>query len=60
MHMWNLNIYFVIDTDVKIVSLREPEVVILNNDPYERVYKEFACWTSCVEEKYQYASIAVL
>ena len=38
--MWNLNIYFVIDTDVKIVSFREPEVVILNNDPYERVYKD--------------------
>ncbi|KAG2627184.1 hypothetical protein PVAP13_3KG228020 [Panicum virgatum] len=26
--------------DVKIVSFREPEVVILNNDPYERVYKD--------------------
>ena len=38
--MWNLNIYFVIDTDVKIVSFREPEVVILDNDPYERVYKD--------------------
>ena len=40
--MWNLNIYFVIDTDVKIVSFREPEVVILDNDPYERVYKDLA------------------
>ena len=38
--MWNLNIYFVIDTDVKIVSFREPEVVILDNDSYERVYKD--------------------
>ena len=42
MHLWNLNIYFVIDTDVKIVSFRELEVVILDNDPYERVYKDLA------------------
>ena len=40
MHLWNPNIYFVIDTDVKIVSFREPEVVILDNDSYERVYKD--------------------
>ena len=40
MHWWNLNIYFVIYTDIKIVSFREPEVVILDNDPYERVYKD--------------------
>ena len=40
MHWWNLNIYFVNDADIKIVSFREPEVVILDNDPYERVYND--------------------
>ena len=40
MHWWNLNIYFVNGADIKIVSFREPEVVILDNDPYERVYKD--------------------
>jgi len=39
-HWWNLNIYFVNDADIKIVSFREPEVVILDNDPYERVYND--------------------
>ena len=40
MHWWNLNIYFVNDADIKIVSFREPEVVILDNDPYSRVYND--------------------
>jgi hypothetical protein len=39
-HWWNLNIYFVNDADIKIVSFREPEVVILDNDPYSRVYND--------------------
>ena len=40
MHWWNLNIYFVNDADIKIISFREPEVVILDNDPYSRVYND--------------------
>jgi len=39
-HWWNLNVYFVNDADIKIVSFREPEVVILDNDPYSRVYND--------------------
>ena len=40
MHWWNLNRYLVIDADIKIISFREPEAVILDHDPYERVYND--------------------
>ena len=40
MHWGNLNLYLVIGTGIKIVSFREPQVLILDNDSYERVYKD--------------------
>ena len=40
MYYWNLNTHVFIAPDVQFSTIRELEVVILDSDPYERVYND--------------------